>query len=37
VEDVPANREFFLLFKDRLKQKFKQIDIWMTSHPIDVL
>jgi hypothetical protein len=37
VEDVPENREFFLRFKERLKQQFQQVDIWMTSHPIDVV
>jgi hypothetical protein len=37
VEDVPENREFFLGFKQELKQQFDQFDIWMTSHPIDVL
>jgi hypothetical protein len=36
-EDVPENREFFLRFKERLKQQFRQIDSWMTSHPVDVL
>jgi hypothetical protein len=37
VEDLLENREFFLGFKDRLKQQFRQIDVWITSHPIDVL
>jgi len=37
VEDVPQNREFFLRFKNRLKQEFNQIEIWMTSHVIDVM
>jgi hypothetical protein len=37
VEDVAANREFFLRFKQKLKQQFDQFDIHMTSHPIDVL
>ena len=37
VADVPANREFFLHFKEKLKAQFRQVDIWMTSHPIDVL
>ncbi len=37
VEDLPANRRFFVQFKDRLKQRFQQLDIWLTSHPIDVL
>ena len=37
VDDIPANREFFRQFKERLKVRFKQIDIWMTTHPIDVI
>jgi hypothetical protein len=37
VEDTPRNREFFLNFKTRLKTRFEQLDIWLTSHPIDVL
>jgi hypothetical protein len=37
VEDVPENREFFIRFKDQLKRQFHQIDIWMTSHSIEVL
>ena len=37
VEDVPENREFFIRFKNRLKQEFNQIEIWMTSHVIDIM
>jgi hypothetical protein len=37
VPDLPANRQFFLEFKERLKERFCQIEIWMTSYPIDVL
>jgi hypothetical protein len=37
VEDLPGNREFFRQLKERLKQRFRQLDIWITSHPIDVL
>jgi hypothetical protein len=37
VEDTPENRQFFLSFKTRLKERFEQLDIWLTSHPIDVL
>lgn len=37
VEDSPENRQFFLQFKELLKRRFQQIDIWLTSHPIDVL
>jgi hypothetical protein len=36
-EDTPANRDFFLQFRERLKSKFRQLAIWMASHPIDVL
>ena len=37
VEDNPENRRFFLEFKPRLKARFQQLDIWLTSHPIDLL
>jgi hypothetical protein len=37
VEDIPENREFFVNFKVRLKSRFNQIEIWLTSHPLDVL
>ena len=37
VEDEPQNRDFFLGLKQRLKSRFQQLDIWLTSHPIDVL
>ena len=37
VEDTPDNRQFFLEFKGRLKVLFEQIEIWLTSHPLDVL
>jgi hypothetical protein len=35
--DVPESREFFVEFKERLKARFQQIDIWMTTYPIEVL
>jgi hypothetical protein len=37
VEDTPENRQFFLEFKQRLKARFQQVEIWLTSHPIDLL
>jgi hypothetical protein len=37
VEDTAENRRFFLELKERLKSRFQQIAIWLTSHPIDVL
>ena len=36
VPDLPENRQFFLEFKERAKARFQQLDIWLTSHPIDV-
>jgi hypothetical protein len=38
--DVPestASREFFVTFKEKLKQRFQQLDIWITSYSIDVI
>jgi hypothetical protein len=35
--DVPESREFFTGFKERAKSRFNQIDIWMTTYPIEVL
>jgi hypothetical protein len=37
VADLPENREFFRQFKEHLKTRFRQIDIWMTTHAIDVV
>jgi hypothetical protein len=37
VPDTPEHREFFLQFKVALKERFQQLDIWITSHPLDVL
>ena len=37
VPDTPENRAFFVAFKELVKSRFQPIDIWMTSHPIDVL
>jgi hypothetical protein len=37
VLDLPENRQFFLEFKEKLKKRFRQIDIWMTTYPLDVL
>ena len=35
--DTPASREFFVAFKEKLKQRFNQLDIWMTTYSIEVL
>jgi hypothetical protein len=37
VLDTPENREFFREFKETLKARFQQIDIWMTTYPIEVV
>ena len=36
VEDTQENRAFFREFRERLRTRFGQIAIWMTSHPIDI-
>jgi hypothetical protein len=35
--DAPESRQFFLEFKERAKSNYRQIDIWMTTYPIEVL
>jgi len=37
VGDTPTNREYFVAFKEDLKQRFRQIDVWITSYPIEVI
>jgi hypothetical protein len=37
VFDEEKNRRFFVEFKEQLKSRFKQIDIWMTTYPLDVI
>ena len=37
VEDRPEHREFFRDYKEKLKTRFRQIEIWMTTYPIDVI
>jgi hypothetical protein len=37
VVDTPENRAYFVRLKEQLKARFQQIDIWLTSYPIDVL
>ena len=35
--DTPQSRQFFVTFKEILKTRFEQIDIWMTTYPLEVL
>jgi hypothetical protein len=37
VSDDPEHREFFLDFKERMKVRFQQIDLWLTTYLIEVL
>jgi len=37
VADAPENREFFVAYKDQLKGRFRQLDIWMTTYLIEVI
>jgi hypothetical protein len=37
VPDLPEHRQFFVDFKDRLKSRFQQLDIWVTTHPLEIL
>jgi len=36
VEDTPENAEFFNRFKEALKRRFRQIDIWIVSYEIRI-
>ena len=37
VADTEENRGFFRDFKEQLKERFQQLEIYVTSHPIEVL
>jgi len=37
VPDLAESRQFFVQFKERVKTRFRQIDIWMTTYPVEVL
>ena len=37
VPDTPENRAWFVTLKERLKRDFQQLDIWIVTHPIEVL
>lgn len=37
VEDTPETEQFFRNLKERLKERFRQLDIWMTALPLRVL
>jgi hypothetical protein len=37
VPDTEENRQFFIEFKARLLARFQQLDIWVTTHPLEIL
>jgi hypothetical protein len=37
VPDTAESRQFFVELKDQLKARFRQIDIWMTTYPVEVI
>ena len=37
VPDTPTNRDFFAQFKEQLKTRFNQIEIWMTTYSLEVM
>jgi len=37
ISDMPENRSYFVEYKERLKARFQQLDIWMTTYLIEVM
>ena len=37
VPDTVENRAWFVSLKERLKRDFQQLDIWIVTHPIEVV
>jgi hypothetical protein len=37
VSDTPEHAEFFTQFKEQLKERFKQIEIWITTYPVEAV
>jgi hypothetical protein len=37
VDDTPETEEFFRTFKESLRERFQQIDIWMVAYPIRII
>jgi len=37
VDDSAENRQFFIEYKQTLKRRFNQFEIWLTTFPLDVI
>ena len=36
-DDTPESRQFFIQYKEILKSRFQQLDIWLATYPIEIL
>lgn len=36
-EDTPEVREFFVAYKEVLKERFAQLEIWITAYSLDII
>jgi hypothetical protein len=37
VDDIPESRHFFEEFKETLKERFEQVEIYIVSYPVDIV
>jgi len=37
VQESPNTRRFFQTYKEKLKKRFKQLEIWMMAYPIEII
>jgi hypothetical protein len=37
VADLPEHSQFFRVYKETLKARFQQIDIWMVTFPLEII
>jgi len=37
VPDTPENHNFFVGYKETLKTRFQQLDVWITTHQVEVI
>ena len=37
VADTPATKRFFESYKETLKQRFSQVDIWIAAYPVRII
>lgn len=37
VDDTAKNRQFFVHYKEQIKARFQQLDIWLTTYPVEII